>query len=126
LKRYIANCQSINLNSNSTGAITVAKTKLLNSSGYAWKGIELTRQELLCLLIFSEKATNRLTANLMFVSIRVVNNFSIKLRRKLNFSSKKPMVAAMQKAHFSRHFPDALIDSLFEEVAQKKLKIALK
>ena len=101
--------------------VPILKTKR-NSSGYAWRNVELTRKELLCLLLFSQDMNNQQTACASGISTQVVNARSTSLRYKLRFSCRKTMVSAMQKINFENHFSATLINSLFDEIQQKNQK----
>jgi hypothetical protein len=100
--------------------VPVIKTKRRNSSGYAWRNYELTRQELLCLLIFAKDINNQDAAHMLDISIHVVNARSTKLRYRLRFPDRKAMVRAIKEADLLKALPKALVNSLYDEMKQKK------
>jgi len=118
-----------------SGSAQLSQTLLMNSgdvvscpippknqhaSGYAWRGVSLTRQDLICLLIFVQRMNNRNTALVLGVASGTVHKRSARLRHRLGFENKRAMVLATQQAGFLTIFPSDLIDSLFDELDQRK------
>jgi hypothetical protein len=104
---------------NNRPIITVPLTNRF-ASGYVWRDVNLTRQDLLCLLIFTQKMDNVNTAKVMGIAPDTLHKRSSSLRRRLGFENKKAMVLASEKAEFSTILSPALIDSLFDELKQRR------
>lgn len=99
---------------------TAVPLKNRYSSGYVWRNVELTRQDLLCLMVFAQGIDNYSASRILGVSVQTVNARSTSLRHRLGFDNKKAMVAATQQANFLTIFPAPLIDALFDGLTRKK------